>query len=112
MDAHRNEQHYIRPGNKTLESFVGNPDWRIGWAKERASGKLFENFVVEEFGRSMQTLGYIDPGIQEAIMIRSDDKNLRLYRLTLYSKHRLGPKFWKETKKYSDPQTGFGFMAR
>ena len=109
MDAHRNEQHYIRPGNKTLENFVGNPDWRVRWAKEKAAGKLFENFVVEEFGRSMQTLDYIDPGIKEAIMIRSDDRNLRLYRLALYSKHKLGPKFWKETKKYSDPQRGFGF---
>jgi hypothetical protein len=97
---------------KTLENFVGNPDWRIRWAKEMASGKSFEHFVVEEFGRSMQALGYIDPGIKEAIMIRSNDKNLRLYRLALYSKHRLGPKFWKEAKKYSDPQTGFGFMAR
>ena len=67
------------------------------------------NFMLEEFGRSMQTLGYIDPGLKEAIMIRSDDKNLPLYRLTLYSKHRLGSKFWKETKKYSDPQTGFEF---
>jgi len=42
-------------------------------------------------------------------MIRSDDKNLRLYRLALYSKNKLGPKFWKETTKYSDPQTGFEF---
>ena len=57
----------------------------------------------------MQTLGYIDPGLQEAIMIRSDEKNLPLYRLALYSKKKLGPKFWKEAKKYSDPQTGFDF---
>ena len=109
MDAHRNEQHYIRPGNKTLENFVGNSDWRVRWATEKASGKLFENFVVEEFGCSMQALGYIDPGLQEAIMIRSDEKNLPLYRLALYSKNKLGPKFWKEAKKYSDPQTGFEF---
>lgn len=109
MDAHRNEQHYIRPGNKTLENFVGNPDWRTRWAKEKASGKLFENFVVEQFGHSMHTLGYIDPGIQAAIMVRSNDKNLRLYRLALYSKNKLGAQFWKETKKYSDPQRGFEF---
>jgi three-Cys-motif partner protein len=109
MDANRNEQHYMHPRNKTLENFVGNPDWRTRWGKEKASGKSFEHFVVEEFGRSMQTLSYIDPGLKEAIMIRSDDKNLPLYRLALYSKHKLGPKFWKETKKYSDPQTGFEF---
>ncbi len=109
MDANRNEQHYMHPRNKTLENFVGNPDWRTCWDNEKASGKSFEHFVVEEFGRSMQTLSYIDPGLKEAIMIRSDDKNLPLYRLALYSKHKLGPKFWKETKKYSNPQTGFEF---
>jgi three-Cys-motif partner protein len=109
MDANRNELNYIQPRNKTLENFVGNADWRSRWNNEKATGKSFENFVVEELGRSMQRLGYIDPGLKEALLIRSDEKNLRLYRLALYSKHKLGPKFWKETKKYSDPQTNFGF---
>jgi three-Cys-motif partner protein len=110
MDANRNERNYVRSRNRTLENFVGNPNWRIRWEKEKSSGKSFDHFVVEEFGRSMHKLGYIDPGLKEAILIRSDDKNLPLYRLALYSKHKLGPKFWKETKKYSDPQTGFGFL--
>jgi three-Cys-motif partner protein len=109
MDANRNEHNYIQPRNKTLDKFFGNPDWRTRWDKEKTFGKSFEHFVVEEFGRSMQTLDYIDPGLKEAIMIRSDDRNLPLYRLALYSKHKLGSKFWKETKKYSDPQTGFEF---
>jgi len=109
MDANRNEQNYVQPKNKTLDNFVGNPDWRTFWQEENRAGKSFEHFVVEEFGRSMQKLGYIDPGLKEAIMIRSNDKNLPLYRLALYSKHQLGSKFWKETKKYSDPQTGFEF---
>lgn len=110
MDANRNEQHYIRPQNKTLENFVGNPQWRTRWESEKSAGKSFEYFVAEEFGRSMRGLGYIDPGIKEALLIRSDEKNLPLYRLALYSKHKLGAKFWKETKKYSDPQTGFEFL--
>src|SRR5262245_13158202 len=109
MDANRNERYYIQPRNKTIDNFVGGPEWRVRWSKEKMSGKSFENFVVEEFGRAMQGLNYIDPGLKEAIMIRSDDKNLPLYRLALYSKHKLGPKFWKETKRYSNPQTGFEF---
>jgi hypothetical protein len=109
MDANRNEHNYIQPRNKTLEKFFGNADWRTRWDREKTFGKSFEHFVVEEFGRSMQTIDYIDPGLKEAILIRSDDKNLPLYRLTLYSKHKLGAKFWNETKKYSDPQTGFEF---
>ena len=107
MDANRNEQHYVRPRNKIMENFTGSKDWRDRWESEKRSGKSFENFVVEEFGRSMQRLGYIDPGLKDAILVRSDDKNLRLYRLALYSRHQLGNKFWKEAKKYTNPQTDF-----
>jgi three-Cys-motif partner protein len=110
MDANRNEQNYIQPRNKTVDNFVGNSDWRSRWGREKAAGKSFENFVVEEFGRSMHRLDYMDPALKETLLIRSDEKNLPLYRLALYSKHKLGAKFWKETKKYSDPQTGFEFL--
>ena len=103
MDANRNEQNYIQPRNKTLENFLGSPNWRSCWDKEKVFGKSFEHFVVEEFGHSMHKLGYIDPGLQEALLIRSDEKNLPLYRLALYSKHKLGAKFWKETKKIFRP---------
>jgi three-Cys-motif partner protein len=78
MDANRNEQNYVQPRNKTFDNFVGNPDWRTSWREANRSGKSFEHFVVEEFGRSMQKLDYIDPGLKEAIMIRSNDKNLPL----------------------------------
>lgn len=108
MDANRNEQNYIRSQNKTVENFVGNPDWRARWDEEKASGKSFEQFIVEEFGHSMQKLSYIDPGLSEAKLIRGD-KNLPLYRLVLYSRSKLGAKFWKETQKYSDPQMKLGF---
>ena len=109
MDANRNEQNYVRSRNKTVDNFVGNREWRDRWKFERALGKTFGNFVVEEFGRAMQRLGYLDPGIRESKLIRSDDKNLPLYRLSLYSKHPLGKKFWNETKKYSDPQIDLEF---
>lgn len=80
MDANRNEQNYILRRNKTLENFVGNPEWRDSWTNEKTAGKSFDNFVVEEFGRSMQKLEYIDPGLREALLIRSGEKNLPLYR--------------------------------
>ena len=108
MDANRNERNYSQSRNKILDNFVGNAEWRNRWATEKAKGKSFGNFVIEEFGRSMQNLGYIDPGLKEALLIRTEE-NLPLYRLALYSKHKLGSKFWKETRKYSDPQRDFGF---
>jgi len=109
MDANRNEQNYVRPENPTVDNFVGSNDWRGRWESAKRSGKSFENFVVEEFGRSMQQLGYIDPGLKAAAPVRSDDRNLLLYRLALYSKNPLGNKFWKEARKYTNPQTGFEF---
>ena len=60
----------------------------------------------------MQKLEYIDPGLKETLLIRSDEKNLPLYRLALYSKHKLGAKFWKKTKKYSDPANRLRILGR
>lgn len=107
MDAHRNEQRYAATSNTTVDDFVGDATWRTRWKAEKARGKQFEKFIVEEFGRSMTRLGYTDPGLDKAAIIRSDDKNLLLYRLVLYSTHKLGTKFWNEAMKYTNPQTGF-----
>ncbi len=109
MDANRNEQNYVRPDNTTLDEFLGAGDWRSRWEQEKANGKSFEHFVVEEFGHSMETIGYINPGLESAVPVRSDEKNLLLYRLALYSRHPLGNKFWRHAKKYTNPQTGFDF---
>lgn len=109
MDANRNEQNYLREDNSTLDDFLGTKNWRGRWAHEKSNGKSFEHFVVEEFGHSMESIGYIDPGIESAAPVRSDEKNLLLYRLALYSKHPLANKFWKAAKKYTNPQAGFEF---
>jgi three-Cys-motif partner protein len=38
MDANRNEQHYVQQQNKTVDNFIGNPNWRTSWHfEERAS---------------------------------------------------------------------------
>jgi three-Cys-motif partner protein len=107
MDAHRNEGLYVREGNRTVGEFVGNPDWRAGWRAEKSTGKTFEAFIVEEFGRSMSRLKYPAPSLEKAAVIRSDEKNLLLYRLMLYSRHQLAGKFWQQAKKYTNPQAGF-----
>jgi three-Cys-motif partner protein len=109
MDANRNKKIYCASDNRVVERFCGQPDWRSRWEVESAAGKSFERFIVEEFGRAMKRIGYIEPGLQYAQAIRSDEKNLLLYRLVLYSRHRLGEKFWKETQKYATPQIDLGF---
>ena len=109
MDAHRNVGIYTQEGNSILDNFLGNTDWRERWRVESETGAQFEQFVVREFGRAMGQLGYIDPGLENIATIRSQDKNLLLYRLALYSRNKLGAKFWRETQKYTNPQTGFDF---
>lgn len=69
----------------------------------------FEQFVVREFSRSMKSLRYIDPGMENIPPIRIPEKNVIIYRLALYSRSSLGVKFWQDTQKYTNPQTGFKF---
>jgi hypothetical protein len=107
MDVNRNEKPYVLESSRTVADFTGNPDWRASWRDEKAKGKTFEAFMVEEFGRSMARLGYPAPSLEDGVVIRSVAKNLLLYRLMFYSKNRLGDKFWKQARKYSSPQTGF-----
>ncbi|MDJ0864375.1 MAG: three-Cys-motif partner protein TcmP [Gammaproteobacteria bacterium] len=109
MDANRNEHNYTRESNTTLDDFLGNSAWRDRWSGARNRGQTFEKFVVEEFSRAMTTLDYIDPGLENTAVVRSQDKNLLLYRLALYSRNKLGAKFWRESRKYTDPQLGWDF---
>lgn len=109
MDAHRNVQIYTQGNNSTLDDFLGDRDWRARWETESHKGLPFEQFVVREFSRSMEGLQYLDPGLENVATIRSQEKNLLLYRLALYSRNKLGAKFWRETQKYTNPQTGFDF---
>jgi three-Cys-motif partner protein len=100
----RNESRFISKRSRVMEDFCGSSDWRECWLHQKEKGKSFEIFAVEEYGRSMESLGYRDPGIENSVLIRSDIKNLPLYRLVLYSRHQLGKKFWNQARKYSDPQ--------
>jgi hypothetical protein len=40
-------------------------------------------------------------------LVRSDDKNLRLYYLAMFSRHPTGGKFWQDVLKYGTDQERF-----
>ena len=109
MDANRNEHVYSRDDKHVLDEFLGDTSWRTRWTRDDPDRETFEKFVVQEFSKSMARLGYIAPHINDTATIHSHDKNLLLYRLALYSKHPLGDKFWKQARKYADPQMGMDF---
>ncbi len=99
MDANRNLKIYLNKNNNRINSFLDNKDWR----KDYSPPQDFVKFLSGYFSKNMHSLGYIiEPNSMH--QIRSDDKNLPLYHLAFFSKNRLGNKFWREVKKYSNPQ--------
>lgn len=105
MDAHRFESIYVKPDNFTVDEFLGTKEWRTEWKEAQKKRMPFERFIVQAFGNSMKTLEYLNPDFEDTKLIRSDERNLPLYRLALYSRHALGKEFWKQAKKYSQAQT-------
>jgi three-Cys-motif partner protein len=105
MDAKRNWRNYLDPTNRIVDNFVGTAEWREAWKEAEKSGESVEVFLPEFFTRQMKTLGYLELDSEEQALIRSYEKNLPLYRLCFYSRNKLGKQFWRQTKKYSDPQT-------
>jgi len=63
---------------------------------------IFGDFVADEFGRSMGSLGYHYDGLASTKEIRNG-KNAPIYRLAFFSKHSLGEDFWEKCKKAANP---------
>jgi len=103
MDANRNVSPYTAPANNVVSKFIGRNNWRDRW--NSTSDKQFGLFVLDEFSAHMQELDYKPQQPQDSVLVRNYQKNAPLYRLAFYSRHDLGKKFWKETKKYNNPQT-------
>jgi hypothetical protein len=58
----------------------------------------------------MRGLGFnsqtINDGITSIAQSVKNSKNSNIYRLSYYSRHKLGRKFYLEAKKYINPQLG------
>lgn len=102
--ANRNLANYLDPKSKTLEEFLGDPEWRKAWQAEGGRYPHFADFVTDRFGQSMKSAGYIYEGLHDSLLVRSTAKNLPLYDLVLFSRHSLGEKFGREIRKYNRSQ--------
>ncbi len=109
MDANRAYDHYVDGKNPKLDEALGNTDWRERWKSRPRSRDEFLNFVAEEFGSSMTSLGYRKIGPADMRLVKSDEKNLPLYYLALFSKSDVAYKYWKEVLKYGTDQMGFAW---
>jgi hypothetical protein len=55
----------------------------------------------------METLGYLTTPIHKMKRVRSDEKNLPLYYIAMFSGHKLAHEFWDDVLKYGTDQTTF-----
>jgi three-Cys-motif partner protein len=105
MDANRNYANYIRPGSMKVEDLLGSESWRDRWAVAQRDAIPFPRFLAQEFANSMAGLGYLSRPLYTMKEVRSDEKNLPLYHLALFSRNERAYKFWDDVLKYSTDQT-------
>ncbi|MGA7906922.1 MAG: hypothetical protein WCA16_05890, partial [Candidatus Sulfotelmatobacter sp.] len=79
------------------------------WRVAEVNGVQFPKFLAEEFAASMETLRYLPTPIHQMRRVRSDEKNLPLYYVALFSRHKLAHDFWRDALKYGTDQTTFSW---
>ena len=104
MEAHRNEPQYCRSSNAILDGFLGDPEWRSGWARVNDGKTHFGDFIARCFGEQMKRLGFQHADLSDMELVLYPGKNVRLYHLAYFSKHPLAAKFWAQARKYSSGQ--------
>jgi three-Cys-motif partner protein len=109
MDANRNYDHYVEGNSPKIDEALGNTEWRERWKVAGAPRSNFRRFLAMEFSSSMESLGYRPTPLDRMRLVRSDEKNLPLYYLALFSRHDRAHKFWDQVLKYATDQSSFDF---
>ncbi len=109
MDANRNYDHYVEGDSPKIDEALGNTEWRERWNAAGAQRNTFRRFLALEFSRSMESLGYLPTPPHRMKLVRSDEKNLPLYYLALFSRHDRAHKFWDQVLKYGSDQESLSF---
>jgi three-Cys-motif partner protein len=109
MDAARNYDHYVDGENEKIDEALGNTEWRERWKNLGNGRKKFINFLAAEFAMSMKSLDYLDQTLDQMKLVRSDEKNLPLYYLALFSRHITAYQLWEQVLKYGTDQSSFAW---
>jgi three-Cys-motif partner protein len=88
-DANRAYKRYVMEDAVKVDEFLGSETWREQWKIAQSEGVPFPKFLAEEFAASMETLGYLRTPVHRMKLVRSDDKNLPLYYVAMFSRHQL-----------------------
>jgi len=104
VDARRNIQFYAAKDNRTIDMFLGDNQWRPRWRAAELAGDTIVEFLAKEYSTRMKEIGYLPMSIEHMVKIRTQNKNLPLYFLAFFSRHKTGLKFWDEVRKYAPDQ--------
>lgn len=97
MDARRSWSNYLKPSNQTVELFLKDGNWKSEWNKHSQKGITIGKFLVSKFSKQMERLNFLIPNSEDIPVMKIKNKNVMLYHLIFYSRHRLGLKFWQRT---------------
>jgi three-Cys-motif partner protein len=111
MDANLNLSTYLDREHRRIEEFVENPAWRTEWGDAERRGERFIPFLALQYSHAMKRLDYLPASLDAMYPVRSDQRNLPLYYLAFFSRHKKGYEFWKEVLKYAKPQIDLMFDA-
>ena len=95
--------------SKKFDEALGNTEWRERWKAVGIRRSDFRPFLAAEFSKSMELLRYLKTPLDRMKLVRSDEKNLPLYYLALFSRNDMAFKFWDDVLKYGTDQTGFSW---
>lgn len=103
MEINRNLQLYLRDEDHSIDNYLGSNLWRKKWHESQGKGISFGNFITLEFCNQMKELGFHFENLSDLWLIRGE-RNLALYYLAFFSKHKLGIKLWRETISCTEEQ--------
>lgn len=100
-DARRNFKKYLEDEQDTrIARLVDAPDWREEWRQQALRGRPnLIRFLLTKFDQAMVRLGYRPAPTELAFPVKAYGMNVLLYQVVFYSKHELGERFWRETRK-------------
>jgi three-Cys-motif partner protein len=107
-DANRAYKHYMMSDSVKVDEFLGSKTWRERWDAVQATVQ-FPKFLAEEFASMMETIGYLRTPSHKMKRFRSDEKNLPLYYIAMFSGHPLAHRFWDDVLKYGTDQKTFSW---
>jgi len=87
-----------------VDEFLGLRTWRERWAGAQKKAIEFPKFLAEEFALRMESLGYLRTPLHRMKKVRTDEKNVPLYYIAMFSKHETAHELWDEVLKYGTDQ--------